>query len=123
MRKFSTLVRKGIGMFMKKPIKNKIQKIGSRNKGYYKQKVLRKKLHDTKKFIYYLNELDFQYIRSELVKYYGLKSKVKFGTSNQGDYDFDNDVIKLRRSYPSVQEFVVSVLHEIHHAVQRKSLV
>ena len=55
MRKFSTLVRKGIGMFMKKPIKNKIKKIGSRNKGYYKQKVLRKKLHDTKKFIYYLN--------------------------------------------------------------------
>ena len=51
-----------------------------------------------------------------MVKYYGLKSKVKFGTSNQGDYDFDNDVIKLRRSYPSVQEFVVSVLHEIHHA-------
>ena len=42
-----------------------------------------------------LNErADFQYVASELVKYYKLKSKVKFGSINQGDYDFDNDVIK-----------------------------
>jgi|TARA_R100000081_G_C4705349_1_gene109849 hypothetical protein len=73
------------------------------------------------KEIYQLNErADFQYIASELVKYYGLKSKVKFGSSNDGDYDFDKDIIYLKRSYPSVEEFIVSVLHEIHHAVQRK---
>ena len=68
-----------------------------------------------------LNErADFQYVASELVKYYKLKSKVKFGSINQGDYDFDNDVIKLRKSYPKVSEFIISVLHEIHHAVQVK---
>ena len=70
-----------------------------------------------------LNErADFQYVASELVKYYGLRSKVKFGTfgRNEGDYDFDNDVIKLRKSYPKVSEFLISVLHEIHHAKQVK---
>ena len=122
MRKFSTLVRKGIGMFMKKPIKNKIQKDWVKKQRILQTKGIKEETSRHKKFIYYLNELDFQYIASELVKYYGLKSKVKFGTSNQGDYDFDNDVIKLRRSYPSVQEFVVSVLHEIHHAVPEEKV-
>ena len=45
-----------------------------------------------------MERADFQYIASELIKYYNLKSKVKMGSRNQG----------------------VSVLHEIHHAVQRK---
>ena len=72
------------------------------------------------KEVYQLNErADFQFIASELVKYYGLKSKVKFGVSkNEAEYDWDRDIIKLRRSYPSVKEFIVSVLHEIHHAKQ-----
>ena len=75
----------------------------------------------TLKEYHLLNErADFQYVASELVKYYKLKSKVKFGSINQGDYDFDNDVIKLRKSYPKVSEFIISVLHEIHHAVQVK---
>ena len=69
-----------------------------------------------------MERTDFQYVASELVKYYGLRSKIKFGTygKNEGDYDFDNDVIKLRKSYPNVKEFIVSVLHEIHHATQVK---
>ena len=75
----------------------------------------------TLKEYHLLNErADFQYVASELVKYYKLKSKVKFGSINQGDYDFDNDVIKLRKSYSKVSEFIISVLHEIHHAVQVK---
>ena len=45
-----------------------------------------------KKIHLLLERADFQYIASELVKYYGLKSKVKFGSSNQGDYDFDKDI-------------------------------
>ena len=120
MRKFSTLVRKGIGMFMKKPIKNKIAKDWVKKQRILQTKGIKEETSRHKKVHLLFERADFQYIASELVKYYGLKSKVKFGTSNQGDYDFDNDVIKLRRSYPSVQEFVVSVLHEIHHAVQRK---
>ena len=69
-----------------------------------------------------MERTDFQYVASELVKYYGLRSKIKFGTygKNEGDYDFDNDVIKLRKSYPKVSEFIISVLHEIHHATQVK---
>ena len=75
----------------------------------------------TLKEYHLLNErADFQYVASELVKYYKLKSKVKFGSINQGDYDFDNDVIKLRKSYSKVSEFLISVLHEIHHAKQVK---
>ena len=69
-----------------------------------------------------MERADFQYIAQELVKYYRLKSKVKFNVKggNEGDYDFDNDTINLRKNYPSVEEFIVSVLHEIHHATQVK---
>ena len=67
-----------------------------------------------------MERADFQFIASELVKYYGLKSKVKMTSRNQGDYDFDRDIILLNKSYPSVDEFIISILHEIHHAVQRK---
>ena len=36
----------------------------------------------TLKEVYQLNErADFQYVASELVKYYGLRSKIKFGVS------------------------------------------
>lgn len=70
--------------------------------------------------IYQLNErTDFQFVASELVKYYNLKSKIRFGVGrNEAEYDWDRDIIKLRRSYPTVKEFIVSVLHEIHHALQ-----
>tara|TARA_A100001201_G_scaffold128988_2_gene114242 strand:- start:619 stop:1008 length:390 start_codon:yes stop_codon:yes gene_type:complete len=76
----------------------------------------------TLKEVFLLQErADFQFIASELVKYYGLKSKVKFGVSkNKADYDFDRDIINLRRSYPNVKDFIVTVLHEIHHAMQVK---
>ena len=74
----------------------------------------------TLKEIYQLDErADFQFIAQQLIEYYGLKSKVKFGAGrNDAEYDWDKDIIKLRRSYPSVKEFIVSVLHEIHHADQ-----
>ena len=74
----------------------------------------------TLKEIYQLDErADFQFIAQQLIEYYGLKSKVKFGVGrNDAEYDWDKDIIKLRRSYPSVKEFIVSVLHEIHHADQ-----
>ena len=32
-----------------------------------------------------------------------------------GDYIPEKDLILLKRSYPSVKEFVISVLHEIKH--------
>ena len=57
-----------------------------------------------------MERADFQYIASELVKYYNLKSKVKMGSRNQGDYDFDRDIILLRKNYPSVKEFNINPL-------------
>ena len=66
---------------------------------------------------------DFQYIASELVKKYGLKSKVEFGTGKQyADYVPETDTIKLRRSYSSVKEFLMTVLHEIAHALDAQQL-
>tara|TARA_Y100001963_G_C6777969_1_gene448319 strand:+ start:1278 stop:1673 length:396 start_codon:yes stop_codon:yes gene_type:complete len=69
-----------------------------------------------------MERADFQYIAQQLVKWYRVRSKVKFNVRGnaEGDYDFDNDTINLRKSYPSVKEFIVSVLHEIHHAKQVK---
>ena len=69
-----------------------------------------------------MERVDFKYIASELVEYYGLRSKVKFNVkgNNEGDYDWDKDIINLRKSYKNVKEFIVSVLHEIHHAKQVK---
>lgn len=79
----------------------------------------------TLKELYQLNErADFQHIASELVKYYRLRSKIKFGTfgKNDGDYDWIKDVIRLRRNYPSVKEFLITVLHEIKHAIDAKKM-
>ena len=71
-----------------------------------------------------LNErVDFQETASQIVKSYKLKSKVKFGVGkNKGDYEWKSDTINLRPSYSSIKEFLITVLHEIHHALQRKKL-
>ena len=66
---------------------------------------------------------DFQYVASELVKNYGLKSKVKFGTGSEfADYVPETDTIRLRKSYLNVKEFLITVLHEIAHALDAKNL-
>ena len=69
-----------------------------------------------------VERIDYQDTARMLVKKYGLRSKVKFGKvkgQNEADYDWVNDVINLKRNYPNVKEFVVSVLHEIDHAKMR----
>jgi hypothetical protein len=79
----------------------------------------------TLKEVYQLNErADFQYIAQELVDYYGLKSKVKFTSDAgvRGHYVPEKDTIFLKRSYSSVKEFIISVLHEIQHAKDAKRL-
>ena len=62
--------------------------------------------------------IDYDQVANYLVKYYKLKSKVKIGGAKHdyGDY-MEKDLILLKRSYPSVKEFVISVLHEIKHAL------
>tara|TARA_B100000073_G_scaffold292826_1_gene256282 strand:- start:169 stop:561 length:393 start_codon:yes stop_codon:yes gene_type:complete len=69
--------------------------------------------------------IDYNETARMLVKHYRLRSKVKFGRvkgSNEADYDWVKDVINLKRSYPNVKEFIVSVLHEIDHAKMRKKM-
>ena len=67
--------------------------------------------------------VDYQDTASQIVKSYKLKSKIKFGVGkNKGDYEWKSDTINLRPSYSSIKEFLMTVLHEIHHALQRKKM-
>lgn len=75
----------------------------------------------TLKEIFLLQEReDLLFVASELVKHYNLKSKVKFGTfsKEEGGYNWDTDTIRLKKYYPKVSEFIITILHEIHHAIQ-----
>ena len=70
-----------------------------------------------------LERVDYQQNAEELVRQYGLKSKVKIGTGkNYGEYIPETDTITLRPSYKSVKEFLMTVLHEIKHALDTKRL-
>ena len=67
--------------------------------------------------------IDFHQIAVDMVKAYKLKSKVKFKPGkNKADYNWRSDVITLRPSYPSVKDFLITVLHEIDHATDRKTM-
>ncbi len=68
---------------------------------------------------------DFEYVAREIVRHYGLPTKVKFNmgrdTSNKdkGDYKFADDIIFIRpKGYKNNKEFIMTLLHEIHHAVR-----
>ena len=72
-----------------------------------------------------IERIDYQDTAKQLVKDYGLRSKVKFGNikgGNKGNYDWNRDIIYLKKSYSSVKEFIITVLHEIDHANDRKTM-
>jgi hypothetical protein len=72
-----------------------------------------------------VERIDYQDTADQLVKDYGLRSKVKFGNikgGNKGNYDWNKDIIYLKKNYPSVKEFIITVLHEIDHAKMRKRM-
>ena len=70
-----------------------------------------------------LERADFQLIASDLVKYYKLKSKIKFGASAiKADYNWMTDTISLRSSYSTVKELIITILHEIKHAIDAKKM-
>jgi antirestriction protein ArdC len=70
-----------------------------------------------------LERVDLQDTASQIVKSYGLKSKIKFTSgSNKADYDWMTDTINLRRSYPNVKDFIMTILHEIKHALDAKKM-
>ena len=67
--------------------------------------------------------IDYLDLATTLVKQYGLKSKVKFGSGkDMGEYVPETDTVTLRRSYPNVKEFLMTILHEIGHALDAKRL-
>ena len=70
-----------------------------------------------------LERIDYLETAKSIVKKYKLKSKVKFGAKHDyGDYIPETATILLNRSYPNVKEFIISVLHEIKHALDAKRL-
>ena len=70
-----------------------------------------------------LERVDYQDTASQLVKQYKLKSKIKFGSGKDfGEYIPETDTITLRKSYPNAKEFLMTVLHEIGHALDAKNL-
>ncbi len=83
---------------------------------------LKKSISNTTGYLL-LERMDLMDTAQQLVKKYGLKSKVKFTRGkNMADYDWVTDTINLRPSYPTVKEFLITVLHEIRHALDRKKM-
>ena len=70
-----------------------------------------------------LERIDYLDTAETIIKQYGLKSKVKFGSGKDfGEYVPETDTVTLRRSYPSVKEFLMTILHEIKHALDAKRI-
>ena len=87
-----------------------------------KKRSLKKSIENTTGYLL-LERIDYLDTAERLVKHYRLKSKVKFTTgANMADYDWATDTINLRPNYPSVKEFLITVLHEIKHALDRKKM-
>jgi len=67
--------------------------------------------------------IDYEDTAKQIIKSYKLKSKVKIKSGKtKADYDWINDIINLRPSYSTIKDFLMTVLHEIHHALQRKKM-
>ena len=87
-----------------------------------KKKSLKKSIEKTTGYLL-LERIDYMQIAKTLIKQYGLKSKIKMGTGkNFGEYIPETDTITLRTSYKSVREFLMTILHEIKHALDAKRL-
>ena len=70
-----------------------------------------------------MERVDYLDTAKQLIKKYKLKSKVKFGAKHDyGDYIPETDTILLNRSYPNMKELIISVLHEIKHALDADRL-
>ncbi len=70
-----------------------------------------------------VERIDYIDTAKRLVKKYNLRSKVKITAGkNAGEYVAEKDLITLRSSYKSTKEFLVSILHEIKHALDANRL-
>ena len=65
--------------------------------------------------------INYHTIASKIVDSYGLNSKVNFKSgATKGDYNWKKDIINLRPKYSTIKEFIMTILHEIDHALDRK---
>ena len=70
-----------------------------------------------------IERIDYLQTARELIRQYGLKSKIKMGRGKDfGEYVPETDTVTIRPSYPNVKEFLMTVLHEIGHALDAKRL-
>lgn len=70
-----------------------------------------------------LERIDYYEIAFNLVRKYKLNSKIQMGSGkNFGEYIPEKDIITLRPSYKTYKEFLLTILHEIKHALDAKRL-
>ena len=70
-----------------------------------------------------LEQVDYLDVAEKLVKKYKLRSSIKMGSGkNFGEYVPETDTITLRKSYSSMKDFLMTVLHEIKHALDANRL-
>ena len=70
-----------------------------------------------------LERVDYLDVAEQLVKKYKLRSSIKMGSGkNFGEYVPETDTITLRKSYSSMKDFLMTVLHEIKHALDANRL-
>jgi len=117
------LVKRGISKFVKRPIKNKIGKSWVRKQRLLK-KMTKENFLNEKTLSYTLKSKDWK-LAKLIIRKYGLKSKLvlsKRGGTSKGDYVVEKDEIELRKKYEDFSDFIISVLHEIKHALDAKHL-
>ena len=68
-----------------------------------------------------LERVDFHQIATDIVRKAGLKSRVKFKNTgkNKADYNVKDDVINIKPT-SNLKDFLVTVYHEIDHALDAK---
>ena len=68
-----------------------------------------------------LERVDFHQVATDIVRKAGLKSRVKFKNTgkNKADYNVENDVINIKPT-SNLKDFLVTVYHEIDHALDAK---
>ena len=115
-KRFGMLVKKGISKFIKRPIKN------PRGKSWVRKQKMLSEDYSEKNWTKQLTErVDYRQIAKELMRRYRVSSKLEFSKrATKGDYDFEKDIIKLRPFYTSVRDFLITLLHEIYHAMDSK---
>ena len=114
-KRFNMLVKKGISKFVKKPIQN------PRGKSWVRKQKMLETYTSENGTTLLLERVDFRQIAKELMRRYRVHSKLEFSSrATKGDYDFDRDIIKLRPFYSNIRDFLITVLHEIYHAMDSK---